>query len=822
MYMPFLSRAKKLIQLLALLTLSTLLAAEIYAAPNAPPSQVRILGERQRPQVFHKRNANGRTEKEIAFQYKGKNYRMVLKPASVRSDKFKVTAIGDNGKRRTVHVEEPKLYQGHLEGDPDSKASVSLSGSRIKAYVKMANGEVLGIGPSSAGRDPEHSVYSSEDLEEEELSCGAEFPLLSATESNDENEEAVPSIQAATSSTTLYLAEIAFEADYEYFVANGSSVSNTVADIESVLNGVNTIYESDVQIRHVITEIIIRETSASDPYTTTVASNLIQEVRTQWNANHNSVSRDVAHLMTGRNLDGSTIGIAYSGVICRSPTSSYGLSQSKSSNIFARRVALTAHELGHNWDADHCTCNIMCSSLGGCGGSLTSFSQTSIDSIITYRDTYSSCLDLTNSPPRALDDSFAAIPNADTNLVVLANDFDPDGNPISISSISTPLHGIATVNPDQTILYHSDELYTGVDEFDYVITDGVHGSSTGSVTVGVGFGITYEYYEGTFFTYPNYDALTPDDSGTTLGFDLEKKQRDANFAFRFQGQLDIPASADYTFYMIANDRGSLYINGTRYIRTTLPNSEYSVQFFLAQGLHDIEVRFYDNDSDNDLQLRWSSAAISKDFIPPENLFLYSPNLSPVAIDDSAYTTENIPVSIQVLTNDLDPDGISVSLSSNTTAVGGSAVINGSEILYTPSSNYFGTELIAYTVTDAQGATDSATLEILVDTDTDLDTLYNAFDPDDDNDGLSDEEEAIAGTSSTNSQSFFFAEIESGPAITFMGQAGRLYQVQYKTNLNDQVWENSGVETNGQGVVIQMPTTHTNKAAYYRVGVRLAP
>jgi hypothetical protein len=83
------------------------------------------------------------------------------------------------------------------------------------------------------------------------------------------------------------------------------------------------------------------------------------------------VQRDVAHLWTGRNMTGSTIGIAYLGVICGG--SSYGVDQIRFSNNFNSRVALFAHELGHNWDAsEHCNddseCRIMCAGLGGCDG----------------------------------------------------------------------------------------------------------------------------------------------------------------------------------------------------------------------------------------------------------------------------------------------------------------------------------------------------------------------------------------------------------------------------------------------------------------------
>jgi hypothetical protein len=81
-------------------------------------------------------------------------------------------------------------------------------------------------------------------------------------------------------------------------------------------------------------------------------------------------------MFTGKNISGSTIGIAYLGGLC-STGAGYGLSQSKFSFSMTSRVALTAHELGHNWTANHCNgtspCNIMCSGLGGCSGGLTSF-----------------------------------------------------------------------------------------------------------------------------------------------------------------------------------------------------------------------------------------------------------------------------------------------------------------------------------------------------------------------------------------------------------------------------------------------------------------
>lgn len=58
----------------------------------------------------------------------------------------------------------------------------------------------------------------------------------------------------------------------------------------------------------------------------------------------------VAHLFTGRDLDGNTIGRAYIGVLC-STGFGYGINQNLGSDT--RSALVFAHELGHNFNAPH-------------------------------------------------------------------------------------------------------------------------------------------------------------------------------------------------------------------------------------------------------------------------------------------------------------------------------------------------------------------------------------------------------------------------------------------------------------------------------------
>ena len=82
---------------------------------------------------------------------------------------------------------------------------------------------------------------------------------------------------------------------------------------------------------------------------------------------------------------------------------------------------------------------------------------------------------------QAIDDSAAAHSNTPVAIPVLANDI---GQSITISEITSPQHGSATLQQDGTILYTSVALYSGSDSFRYTISDGIS-SDSAQVTVQV-------------------------------------------------------------------------------------------------------------------------------------------------------------------------------------------------------------------------------------------------------------------------------------------------------------------------------------------------
>ncbi|MEM9055943.1 MAG: Ig-like domain-containing protein [Pseudomonadota bacterium] len=86
----------------------------------------------------------------------------------------------------------------------------------------------------------------------------------------------------------------------------------------------------------------------------------------------------------------------------------------------------------------------------------------------------------------------------------------------------------------------------------------------------------------------------------------------------------------------------------------------------------------------------------------------------LAVDDSAETRQNTPVSVAVLANDAGLDNPPVSLAIATPATNGTATASPfGTVLYTPADGFVGTDSFAYTISDALGNTGGATVTVNV-------------------------------------------------------------------------------------------------------------
>jgi hypothetical protein len=327
---------------------------------------------------------------------------LVLMPHSVRSAHFQLLVQGADG-RLVEHAPAPSTtYQGWVAGEAQSFVAASLIDGELTAFIRLAPElPTWGVQPlssagtaSALGSRGVHVVYDGADVDQLDVGCGTDdIETLWQTELSTPGDSLDPSHKVC---------EIALDADFEFYTKNNSSVTSTQNDMENIINAVAAIYDNTAGIHYQITTMIVRS-AEPDPYDTTGASALLNQLGNHWNANQAAVQRDVVHLFTGKNISGSTIGIAWLNVICNK-SSAYGLSQSKYTSNFTSRTALTAHELGHNWNASHCDgqgdCRIMCSGLGGCTGGLTSFGSSATNKITNKKNSVN-CLGgvIPPSPP---------------------------------------------------------------------------------------------------------------------------------------------------------------------------------------------------------------------------------------------------------------------------------------------------------------------------------------------------------------------------------------------------------------------------------------
>ncbi len=85
----------------------------------------------------------------------------------------------------------------------------------------------------------------------------------------------------------------------------------------------------------------------------------------------------------------------------------------------------------------------------------------------------------------------------------------------------------------------------------------------------------------------------------------------------------------------------------------------------------------------------------------------------LAVADSATTTENSSITIAELSNDTIPYSDSISVGISTQPANGSAAVVGSNIVYTPSTGFYGTDQFTYTLSDSYGHSSTAVDTIVV-------------------------------------------------------------------------------------------------------------
>ncbi len=357
-----------------------------------------------------------------------------LFPHDVRAPGFRLLLRDAQGER-PAPLPPSVTFRGAVAGDPAAIVAAGCWDLGLRAVVRLGDGAEFGIAPlrscDPTATPARHVVWSMADARNLAVACGTA------------HQAGVPAATGGPDNLTI--CEFAIDADHAFFQFHGNATA-VHNDVTTLLNAVDAAYQNDLQITHLLTGLVVW--TGPDPYTTIDPTGLLAQFAAWWNANQGGVPRDLAHLLTGRNLQGLTVGLAYVGSVCGA--GAYGLSETTYTNNFNLRTKLMAHEMGHGWGANHCDgdpdCGIMCSSPG-CGSS--GFGSRSRAVIGAFRATRN-CLQFPNVAPAITAVTPATVGSFQPVEVTLTGSAFNGASAVQIGPVTIPRAQFALID-DRTI-----------------------------------------------------------------------------------------------------------------------------------------------------------------------------------------------------------------------------------------------------------------------------------------------------------------------------------------------------------------------------------
>lgn len=354
-------------------------------------------------------------------------------------------------------------------------------------------------------------------------------------------------------------------------------------------------------------------------------------------------------------------------------------------------------------------------------------------------------------------------------LGVLANDSDPDGDPISAQLASGPSHGTLTFNANGTFTYRPDSTWSGTDSFTYRATDGSAFSDPATVTITVNpvndrpvaAADSYTTAEDTPLTVaaPGVLGNDSDEEGSPLTAAVLNGPVNGTLTFNANGSFTYTPRANFngsdSFTYRASDGNSLSDPATVTISVTpvydppiAGNNIYTVTPGTAFTAAAPGVLGNDNSPDGrsltahlmtgptkgtltfnangSFTYTRDAAAtgpdsftyVANDGISDSNVATVRLNVAATGVADGYFTYEDAPLTVPaatgVLSNDSDLDGDSISASLYAyPANGGLTFFGNGAFTYTPRANFNGTDTFSYRPYDGTAYGNITTVSISV-------------------------------------------------------------------------------------------------------------
>lgn len=272
------------------------------------------------------------------------------------------------------------------------------------------------------------------------------------------------------------------------------------------------------------------------------------------------------------------------------------------------------------------------------------------------------------TPPVAVNDTFTTNKNISVTFYVLANDYDIDGDPLSITILTAPSHGTASVNGNN-INYVPVQNYSGSDSLVYVICDTTNRCDTATVYITITANNNPPVAENDNYTIPQNTATV---------FAVLSNDYDADGEPLTVTLLTPPAN------------GTATVNGGQVTYT--PNNNYT-------GTDSFVYVICDTTNTCDTATVFITITNTNNF--------------PVAVNDNYTILQNTTTTLPALSNDYDADGDVLTVTVLTPPANGTVTVNGTQFTYVPATNYTGTDSFVYVICDITGLCDTATVYIII-------------------------------------------------------------------------------------------------------------
>ena len=240
---------------------------------------------------------------------------------------------------------ELKTYRGEGIDAPTSSVRLSSTPAGFDAQILSSSGAVY-IAPYYKAPTTSYTSYYSRDyrLAGESFHCGVNSVV-------DENRALERATTELTSGRTMREYDLACAATGEFTQYHGGTVNDGLAGMVAIVNSVNGIYEKEVAVRMILVannDQIIFTDADDDPYSDGDLGAMLDQNKSTINNIIGSSNHDIGHVMG----EAGSGGLARLHCVCMADKAR---GASSSGNPYARPgyVALVAHEMGHQFGANH-------------------------------------------------------------------------------------------------------------------------------------------------------------------------------------------------------------------------------------------------------------------------------------------------------------------------------------------------------------------------------------------------------------------------------------------------------------------------------------